>query len=193
MKFEEMEAALKRGVQVVSAPQLFPTPPELARRIVREAHIYAAGMSVLEPSAGLGALLTALDEFTPNLGVLSVHAVEIGAALSHALSGRFPSVHVHQDDFLLWKAPHKFDRIIANPPFVRGMDILHIKRMCSLLKKGGRCVSLCAAGPRQERAIAEASPRQLGADVVSWERLPPGSFAEAGTNVNVALVILEGL
>jgi protein-L-isoaspartate O-methyltransferase len=193
MRFEDMEAALRQGVKVVSAPQLFPTPQALAYTIVREAHIHTAGMSVLEPSAGTGALLAALDDFTPNIGVLSVHAVELNASLAIALSGRYPSVHVHQDDFLLWKAPHKFDRIIANPPFVRGSDILHIKRMASLLKKGGRCVTLCAAGPRQERAIAEASPRQLGADVVAFERLPAGSFEEAGTNVNVALVVLEGL
>jgi hypothetical protein len=47
---EAMRATLKAGVQVVSAPQLFPTPSALAARMVRLAGL-AVGMRVLEPRA----------------------------------------------------------------------------------------------------------------------------------------------
>ena len=52
---EAVRATVKAGVQVVSAPQLFPTPPGLAARIVSLAGL-AIGMRVLEPSAGTGRL-----------------------------------------------------------------------------------------------------------------------------------------
>lgn len=54
--FEAMRKGLRAGVQVVSAPQLFPTPPELAARMVELANIMD-GDRVLEPSAGTGRLV----------------------------------------------------------------------------------------------------------------------------------------
>ena len=58
-KFEALADALAAGVKVVSAPQLFPTPPEIARRVVALAEI-GPRMRVLEPSAGTGNLLAAI-------------------------------------------------------------------------------------------------------------------------------------
>ena len=51
-KFDAMKETLRAGVQVVSAPQLFPTPAALAARMVEEADLQP-GQDVLEPSAGL--------------------------------------------------------------------------------------------------------------------------------------------
>ena len=50
-QLHEMGKAAVAGVQVVIAPQLFPTPPELADRMVALADI-RPGQQVLEPSAG---------------------------------------------------------------------------------------------------------------------------------------------
>ena len=61
---EAMRETVKAGVQVVSAPQLFPTPPGLAARMVDLAGL-AIGMRVLEPSAGTGRLLEALPGIVP--------------------------------------------------------------------------------------------------------------------------------
>ena len=57
--FDQMRDTLKAGVQVVSAPQLFPTPTELAARMVELAEI-EDGQQVLEPSAGTGAIVDAI-------------------------------------------------------------------------------------------------------------------------------------
>ena len=80
--FEAMKATLKAGVTVVTAPHLFPTPPDLARRVVELAEI-GAGMRVLEPSAGTGALVRAIQQALEGADVV---AVEINATLAAGLA-----------------------------------------------------------------------------------------------------------
>ena len=70
-----------------------------------------------------------------------------------------------------------------NPPFKNGEDIKHIKHAYTMLKPGGTLVALCAAGPRQYKEFEHWAR--------VWKELPPGSFKNAGTNVNVALVVLD--
>jgi phospholipid N-methyltransferase len=48
-----MKETLKAGIQTVVAPQLFPTPPDIAARMVELTDL-KPGQSVLEPSAGTG-------------------------------------------------------------------------------------------------------------------------------------------
>jgi hypothetical protein len=59
-----MRETLKAGVQVVTAPQLFPTPPELAARMVEQADIQP-GQRVLEPSVGTGNIAKAIFAAAP--------------------------------------------------------------------------------------------------------------------------------
>ena len=70
-----------------------------------------------------------------------------------------------------------------NPPFENGSDIKHILHARQMLKAGGRLVAICANGPRQERELQPLCD--------SWEVLPPGSFAEQGTNVNTVLLSMS--
>jgi hypothetical protein len=76
-----------------------------------------------------------------------------------------------------------FDRIVMNPPFQNGQDILHIKHAMAFLRPGGKLVALCANGPRQREQLQPLASH--------WEDLPAGSFATQGTNVNVALLVIE--
>lgn len=183
--FEAMQASLKAGVQVVTAPQLFPTPPELAARMVSEAGI-ESGDAVLEPSAGSGNILAAIRAAGFN-GDIHLDAIEINQGLCKVLRQRGIEVDCH--DFLEVEkpycpdAPNGWDRIIMNPPFINGADIKHIEHAIGFLKPGGRLVALCANGPRQ-RAVLEPL-----ADY--WEDSPAGSFSEQGTNVNVVLLVIN--
>jgi hypothetical protein len=52
-----------------------------------------------------------------------------------------------------------------------------------MLKPGGRLVAICANGPRQNDQL-----KPLG----TWEVLPADTFKEQGTNVNTALLVVEG-
>ena len=180
-EFRDLKHAAKAGVQVVTAPQLFPTPPDLAKRVVELAGI-EDGDRVLEPSAGTGNLLRAITADCESV------AVELNATLAQRLcAGDEPWPHLVTTwvgkDFLTCNGNlGMFDRIVMNPPFERGSDIAHIKHAMGFLRPGGRLVAICAAGPRQR---AELAP--LG----EWIDLPPGSFSESGTNVNAAIVVIE--
>ena len=116
-----MKATLKAGVQVVSAPQLFPTPPELAARMVELADL-KPGLTVLEPSAGTGniakAILDAVDT--------EVLAYEINSDLCLHLRRTFPSWKLKaccQDFLEVTDFQGHYPRILMNPPFTQGQDI----------------------------------------------------------------------
>jgi hypothetical protein len=61
-----------------------------------------------------------------------------------------------------------------------------VKWALKFLRPGGVLVALVANGPKQNaklRPLAEANG--------SWEELPEGSFAEQGTNVRVAMLVIR--
>lgn len=181
VQIDAMRESLRAGVQVVSAPQLFPTPAHVARRVVELADI-GKGDRVLEPSAGTGALLDVLS-CDPLAG--AVVAVEINSNLIKCLRAKFRPQYVliEHADFLEWQPDAPFDRIVMNPPFERGSDVKHIEHALTMLKPGGRLVSICANGPRQRDAFRDQA--------VEWIDLPDGTFSEQGTNVRTAIVVLE--
>lgn len=189
-EFDLMRETLTQGVQVVSAPQLFPTPRELAGRVAEEANI-EAGMRVLEPSAGTGMLLGALGGkmfgHAPECG--EVVAVEINQKLASRLEQEFPKTKVFCDDFLGLEVDQlgQFDRIVMNPPFTNGQDIAHIKHAYSMLKPKGRLVAICMAGSRQKEILLPMVEQSGGI----WEPLPANSFMQSGTGVNTVLLTLE--
>ena len=191
---EAMRATVKAGVQVVSAPQLFPTPPGLAARMVNLACL-AVGMRVLEPSAGTGRLLEALPGIVPfgqvRQTALQVVAVEVNAALAARLACSGLAGTVRCADFLQCGADAGdlglFDVVLMNPPFAQGADIAHITHALTMLKPGGRLVALCANGPRQSASLRPMVEARGG----EWEDLPADTFKEEGTGVRVAFITLQ--
>jgi protein-L-isoaspartate O-methyltransferase len=176
--FEALEQQAEAGVQVVAVPQLFPTPPALADRMVQLAEIRPEHR-VLEPSAGTGNLLRAIGPEPDKV------AVEIDPRLVEVLArSGFSGLHIHQGNFLECNGDiGTFDRIVMNPPFTRGEDIKHIKHAAEHLRPGGVLVALCASGPRQWDEL-----RPLA---TSWEDLPPWTFKEQGTGVRVSLLLIR--
>lgn len=177
-KFDDLQDTLKAGVQVVTAPQLFPTPPDLAARMVELAEI-EPGHRVLEPSAGTGRILKAIGPGPDKV------AVEISPALVEGLTrAGLSGVRIHQADFLQCNGDlGTFDRVLMNPPFQNADDIKHILHARGMLKEGGRLVAICANGPRQQDKLMPLASY--------WEDLPAGTFEQAGTKVNTALLVIE--
>ncbi len=179
-EFDRLREQLKHGVQVVSAPQLFPTPPDLADRMVQIADI-EKGQRILEPSAGTGNIVWAIARAI-SIVENPLTAVEVNHKLAAGLSNAFPDAHVKCADFLQCNGDlGQFDRILMNPPFEDGSDIKHI--LHALLKPGGKLVAICANGPRQNEKL------QVLAD--TWEVLPPDTFKEQGTGVRTALLTVS--
>ncbi|PTT80835.1 methyltransferase type 11, partial [Pelomonas sp. HMWF004] len=183
--FRAIKEALREGVQAVSAPQLFPTPVSLARRMVAEADI-RAGDTVCEPQAGTGRILAAIRENAhPEI---TLTAVEIRQDLCGALRQREAADAIFCADFLNWRPSdgRKFTRILMNPPFERGQDIQHIQHALTLLDDGGKLVAVCANGPKQNEVLRPLVEQRGGL----WEVLPAGTFDESGTGVNTVLLKL---
>ena len=185
----EMKAVkdqLKKGiaVQVVNAPQLFPTPPELARRMVELADLQS-GETVLEPSAGTGRIVQAVDDMVDT----EVVGYEINPDLCRHLAAKFPSyrLQVRCRDFLeVTDGMGQFPVVLMNPPFAKGADIAHIQHAVKFLRPGGRLVAICAGGPRQAEALRPLVDSMGG----TWEPLPAGTFKDEGTGVNSVLLSL---
>lgn len=172
-----MRETLKAGVRVVAAPQLFPTPPALAQKMVELAELQERNR-ILEPSAGTGNILQAIITADKGLPM----AIEINDALAENLAKRFPLTPVIGKDFLTCNGElGKFDRILMNPPFENGSDIKHIKHALAFLNPGGRLVAICANGPRQQE--------QLKPLASEWIDLGPGAFE--GTGVNTAIMVIN--
>ena len=191
---EAMRATVKVGIQVVTAPQLFPTPPDLAARMVDLAGL-AIGMRVLEPSAGTGRLLEALPDIVPfgqvRQTALQVVAVEVNPALAARLACTGLAGTVRCADFLQCSAAAEdlglFDVVLMNPPFAQGADIEHINHALTMLRPGGSLVALCANGPRQNASLRPMVEARGG----EWEDLPADTFKEEGTGVRVALITMQ--
>jgi len=188
-QFQAMRDSLKAGVKVVSAPQLFPTPPELAVRMVELANI-TQGDYVLEPSAGTGRLV---DAILAEGHAKHITAVEINHALADGVRSRVDRLAV--GDFLACSIAtlgSHFHAILMNPPFAKGADVDHVNHALQFLAPGGRLVAIMSAGvsfrsdrkTRDFRALVE----RLGSSI---EALPSGTFETSGTGVHTVLVVLE--
>lgn len=186
-KFDAMRDSLKAGVRVVSAPQLFPTPPELAARMVEEAGI-EPGMLVLEPSAGTGNILKAIGNEPDKV------AVEINPSLVQALARCGVSgLRVREGDFLQQNGNlGKFDRVLMNPPFADGADIDHVRHAYGFLKPGGRLVAIMCEGSFF-RSDCKSQDFRAWLDAVGGmsEPLPADTFKTSGTGVITRLVVIN--
>lgn len=191
-EFDAMKEQLRQGVQIVSAPQLFPTPASLAARMVRIADP-KEGARVLEPSAGTGRILRAIREHAQQtlFGMNYARtAVEINSQLCSALRvSEDACAEILNRDFLECGAElGQFDAILMNPPFANAQDIAHIKHARAMLAPGGVLVAICANGPRQNEQLRPLVHACGG----MWEPLPKGTFEESGTGVNAVLLTLHG-
>jgi phospholipid N-methyltransferase len=184
--FEGLRDQLREGVKVVSAPQLFPTPPGLVQRVIAQADI-RPGHRVLEPSAGTGAFLDAIPQDA------EIQAVEINHELARALQQKYP-FPVFCEDFLEYtgKNGSGYDRIVMNPPFADGQDIAHVTHALEMLRPGGRLVAIMSSGFTFRQNRAALALRELVEErggVV--EDLGEDSFKASGTGVRTVLVTID--
>ena len=181
-EFRALKERAKQGVEVVSAPQLFVTPTELAARVIEQADIQETDR-VLEPSCGTGQLLRAVDER---------NAEVIGVEINHSLSKHLANRHdIRTGDFLEFTPEQlgTFDKIVMNPPFAGQADIDHVVHALKFLKPNGKLVAIMSAGvnfrqDRKAKTFRDLVEKHGG----TIEELPAESFKVSGTNVSTVLV-----
>ena len=190
----ETNAAPKTGI----APRfgLFETPEPLARRVLSKAGVHTpetysgdgfARLRVLEPSAGRGRI--ALPAARAGHDVVCVEfQPELADGLARA------GLRTIQGDFMAATPAvlGLFDAVTMNPPFDRGRDCEHVRHAFDFLKPGGVLVSIMSASVefREDKRTTDfrAFVERFGG---KFEDLPPGSFAESGTNANTVLLTIR--
>ena len=182
-----LDAAIVTG-EVTTRADLgfFETPPAIVANLIDLAHI-EPGMRVLEPSAGEGAIVRALQ------GVRCVvSAVEIDkrrAEKVDALNTEPSGAGTVNADFMTLTPTAAFDRVVMNPPFARQQDVDHVCHALGFLVPGGRLVAVMSAGTLFRRNRKAQSFRILLDSLNgTMTRLPEDAFAVSGTNVHTVVV-----
>lgn len=178
--------------------QFFATPPDLAKIMIREAKL-EYGHSVLEPSAGQGALLEAIQETDLGLRPDCYELMETNRIILQQKKDNGLSMNILGEDFLIHNARRKYDRIIANPPFSKNQDIDHIMKMVECLNPGGRIVSVASMSwtfgsqKKQEsfkRFILNEDPMVTNFEC-SYVEIERETFKESGTLVPSTLITIN--
>ena len=151
-------------------------------------------MEIMEPSAGRGAIIRAIQRKI-GAGTLNIYAAELMDDNRKILAERFPQVQLCGiADVLEYNGTGlmSFDRIIANPPFTKNQDILHIFKMYELLSTGGRLVSIASTHWEQSTNKKETIFRmwldELGAQQYF---VPQGEFKSSGTMVASNIIVIN--
>ena len=171
--------------------QFFGTPAHLADRLVELAEIKKTH-SVLEPSAGQGAIIEAINKVYA--GVVDYY--ELMPTNRTILENKINRGEIHAVssglDFLESNGDYQYDRIIANPPFQKNSDILHIYHMYKHLRAGGRLVTIASkhwqlASNKKETEF-RAWLDSVGATV---KEVPAGEFKESGTTIPTVIIVID--
>lgn len=166
--FDELKPKRRRRSSVpAKAKKLsqYYTQPQDAERIARFAlEAVPDARTVLEPSAGNGALVAALLKLRPQL---QITAVDIDIDNAMQLLRRYPQLHVCCCDFLAFTMPEGFlfDVVVMNPPFENGSVAAHVGRALGLARHVVcHCPLTTLAGQdRRERLWSICEPQALAA------------------------------
>jgi len=181
------------SVNIKKEFQFFPTPPALAEEMAAFAmkDFNPQTMTILEPSAGQGALVKACFEHDFK-DELIVHGYEL-MDVNRTVLSKIKDFILLGEDFIK-EAGHRlqFDRIIANPPFNKNQDIDHIREMYNCLKVGGRIVTIASnswrTGSQKKQIEFRNWLDEIGAVV---DDIEAGTFKESGTNIATCLIIID--
>lgn len=173
------------GKELKKKHQFFGTPSELADRLVELAQLKSTD-KILEPSAGQGAIVEAIQRVNPDASITCVENMK----LNSIVLARKKITHFFQD-FLTSKCSNPFDKVIANPPFSNNQDIDHIYKMIEVCKPGGIVVSIASNHWRESKYKKETEFRNhLNSKGAVIEEIPEGAFKESGTMVAACIVII---
>lgn len=171
-------------------PEFFPTPEEMGLKMVEPYRKGIHSRTLLEPQAGKGDLVNALQTLRHFRSVpLNVDCIEIHPELQAVLRQK-DGVKVIASDFLAWQPTRLYDLIVMNPPFSNGDE--HLLHAWECLHGGDIACLLnetTLSNPHTKR-------RQLLKRIVdkhgSVEKLGPCfDSAERKTHTNVVLIRLH--
>ena len=165
----------------------FPSPAGVVERLMEIADVWP-GMTVLEPSAGKGAIADACL-----ISGAIVDCVELMAENFIELScdGRFREVL--NMDFLDLEPCASYDRVVMNPPFAKQADIKHVQHALKFVKPIGLLVSVMSAGVTfRDNKLTQSFRNLIDERGGEIEELSEGAFKESGTMVRAVVITIPG-
>lgn len=165
----------------------FPTPLAVVERLLALAAI-RAGMTLLEPSAGTGAIAWPCAAAG---ATVDCYEIQQGNAFALAMNAPRELRRTAVADFLTVGPEPIYDRVVMTPPFAKQADIKHVTHALSFLKPGGLLVAVMSAGvvfrndarTTEFRALVESRGGRI-------EPLPENSFKASGTGVNTVIAVI---
>ena len=194
-----LPAVVPKHVDVLKKElNFFPTPAELADEVVALSMTWGVGNSnypmVLEPSAGHGALLESFLKRCDASPRENIHYCEIHPENRQVLAEKILGRHVG-NDFLEYSTDNKYDIIIANPPFAKNQDVIHMTKMIEHLNQYGLLVAICSkhwtfANDKKSKAFRELIDSDTVRSYTKYE-VSAGAFKESGTMVATQILVVQ--
>lgn len=168
--------------------QYFETPAAVADWLVMLAGGIHEDDTVLEPSAGRGALIKAIHRFCPSV---MVDCYELMPENKELLQ-KIDNIRLLGDDFIT-ECSGTYSKIIANPPFSGNQDIDHVLRMYKHLQYGGTLAAITSPHWRLGCEKKCVNFRKWLEDVVSGKifEINSGEFKESGTGISTVAVVIN--
>lgn len=167
--------------------QFFETPADIADWLVSLVGELDAGMRILEPSAGRGAIIKAIHRVCPEVTVDCCELMPENREFLQTMQ----NVNIIGEDFVKEKLPYLYDVILANPPFSKNQDIRHLRLMYDRLKPCGVVAAITSTHwvMGQEKACVEFKKWLKEVDAHTYE-IGEGKFASSGTKVNTMAIVI---
>ena len=167
--------------------QFFETPADVADWLVMLAGGIYEDDTVLEPSAGRGALIKAIHRACPSVTVECYELMPENREFLHTLS----NVILLDEDFTK-DTIGSYTKIISYPPFTGNHDIEHVRLMYDRLEEGG---TLAAITSQHWKFASE----KKCIDFRNWLKevhgevfeISAGEFKESGTSISTMAVVIK--
>ncbi len=161
--------------------QFFGTPDDVADKLVESLQWDTWKPStVLETSAGQGALVQAINRWLPKQKVDCYELMPENVEVLKTI----PNANIIGDDFFKRDMSIKYDCIIQNPPFAKNQDIDFIKSAYESLADGGRMVSVSSRHWEHSTRKKELAFVEWLSDVnANVYPIESGAFKESGTMI----------
>ena len=167
--------------------QFFETPDSVADWLIMLAGGIHEDDTVLEPSAGRGALIKAIHRACPSVMVECYELMPENREFLHSLG----NVILLGEDFAK-DSVGSYSKIIANPPFANNQDIDHVRLMYDRLEEGGTLAAITS--PHWKFASEKkCDVFRRWIDEVHGQvfEIGAGEFKESGTSISTMAIVIK--
>ncbi len=167
--------------------QFFETPSDVADWLVMLAGGIHKDDTVLEPSAGRGALIKAVHRACPDVQVECYELMPENRDFIQTLE----NVILLGEDFTK-DCVGIYSKIVANPPFSQNQDVEHVRLMYEHLEEGGTLAAITSPHWKMASEKKCADFRQWLEEVhAEVFKISPGEFKDSGTSISTMAVVIK--